>query len=1058
MFEYHKKESPIISLLGMGGGIGSYVFTAADTGYEIARSLRFNDNHLSYLSFTPASAGNRRTFTLSFWCKLVSFGSRYATVLGTGTTWDTIWFEDDTFRVFFNTAVSANIQTTQLFRDPSAWYHFVVAVDTTQATASNRIKIYVNGSQITTFSASSYPSLDYECSINSTNQHTIGRNTVSDPRYFDGYLADVWFIDGQALEPSNFGLFDDYGVWQPKLYTGSKSGNSFHLPFSDNSSNSALGTDDSGNGNDWTVNNIAAGDGGSANNSWSGYFDGSGDDVRTPGSSAFSFGSSNWTAECWFYLTQSGGYYNPFQFNKSFGNYMGGAVNPDLSMGFDERISVTQVWSMSNGVSNTISLNKWTHYALVRNGNTITAYIDGSSICSTTYSGSHGTDYFVCAGSSDGSQYFPGYVSNLRVVKGTAVYTSSFTPPTSPLTAITNTSLLTLQSSTFVDNSTNNFTLTVNGNSAITSFDPFYDPASIDSLLDSPTKGTQSDTGVGGEVVGNYCTLNPLDKASTLTLSNGNLEPAATDNSISGVKGTIAIPTSGKFYAEGTAISWTASGYFEFGIALSTASNTDWIGVSSGTGFSIEANGTTDTRLRLNGTNITITGAVTSGDVLQVAVDYANSKIWLGKNNTWYDSSGGTTGNPATGSNATATLSATATYLPAVVRYGTSNIVSCNYGQRAFSYSAPSGFKSLNTANLPTPTIEDGSQYVGIVTGNFDTTKTWNVGFQPDLIWMKSRGNTDAHVIQDSVNGTGSYISIANTAAATSFPIGGQYGITSFNSNGWTQGSWGPISNTQMVAWCWKAGGGGGGLSFWKDGAGYSTASAAGLTGGDVTPTAASVGTEQGFSIIKYTGSGGSTGKAYPHGLGKVPKFYMIKNLTTANTNWVVYHQGLGNTKAIYFDGLGANTNDWWDNTSPTTNYFYTKSASLWVHTSGEQYIAYVWADVPGLQKFGVYTGNGSTDGTFVELGFRPAFVMLKSSTTFDWYTLFDSERTKYNPIGGYFDIPSSNRAEQTASLIDFLSNGFKLRFGSGNQLNGNGVTYIYAAFGEHPFRSARAR
>jgi hypothetical protein len=148
--------------------------------------------------------------------------------------------------------------TTQVFRDVSSWYHIVLQYDTTQATASDRIRFYVNGVQVTSFSSSTDPSLNYDGYINNTGSHSIGRTGLLNALYLDAYLADIHFIDSQALTPSAFGEFDTNGVWQPIAFsTGSYGTNGFRLPFSDNSTAAALGTDSSGSGNTWTVNNMS---------------------------------------------------------------------------------------------------------------------------------------------------------------------------------------------------------------------------------------------------------------------------------------------------------------------------------------------------------------------------------------------------------------------------------------------------------------------------------------------------------------------------------------------------------------------------------------------------------------------------------------------------------------------------------------------------------------------------------------------------------------------------------------------------------------------------------
>ena len=220
---------------------------AAAGGYQISRSLRFNSADSAYLNRTPASAGNRKTWTLSFWHKRSKISdSAIQTIWGTPSNTDLIGFDtDDVLRVWFGTN-TYNIETTQVFRDVSAWGHWLVSVDTTQATSSNRVKIYYNGAQITAFSTASYPTQNYDTSTNNTVEHRIGKMPSGDYNYLNGYLADFYLIDGSALDPTSFGEYNsDTGVWQPKAYTGSYGTNGFYLDFSDNSgtTSTTLGKD-----------------------------------------------------------------------------------------------------------------------------------------------------------------------------------------------------------------------------------------------------------------------------------------------------------------------------------------------------------------------------------------------------------------------------------------------------------------------------------------------------------------------------------------------------------------------------------------------------------------------------------------------------------------------------------------------------------------------------------------------------------------------------------------------------------------------------------------------
>jgi hypothetical protein len=243
------------------------LLAGTDEGYNLTRSLRFRSSASAYLNRTPASAGNRKTWTWSAWVKRGKLGSNQILFVSkpsatSDATFTTIGLSSsDTLLVSGYSVQWRN--TTQVFRDPSAWYHIVVTWDTTQATASNRVKVYVNGSQVTAFGTTFDPSLNFDGAINQADAHYFCYPDGYSYSYFDGYLTEVNFIDGQALTPSSFGETDlTTGVWKPKRYAGTYGTNGFYLPFTDNSalttsSNAGLGKDFSGNGNYWTTNNIS---------------------------------------------------------------------------------------------------------------------------------------------------------------------------------------------------------------------------------------------------------------------------------------------------------------------------------------------------------------------------------------------------------------------------------------------------------------------------------------------------------------------------------------------------------------------------------------------------------------------------------------------------------------------------------------------------------------------------------------------------------------------------------------------------------------------------------
>jgi hypothetical protein len=245
----------------------SAIPTAAATGYDIDNSLRFNDNDSANLGRTPASTGNRKTWTLSAWVKRTKHDSETViwSVNGSGD-YDSIHIDSgNRLQYHIHGGGGGNLRTNQMFRDPSAWYHIVVAVDTTIASPSGlnqRVKFYVNGSQVTSFFTETYPSLNYDTDTNLSNSHKIGVQSWYSDRYWDGYLAEVHFIDGTALDPTSFGEEDtDYKHWKPKEVTGLTYGtNGFYLDFKlSAATSSGLGNDANGS-NNWTPTNLASTD------------------------------------------------------------------------------------------------------------------------------------------------------------------------------------------------------------------------------------------------------------------------------------------------------------------------------------------------------------------------------------------------------------------------------------------------------------------------------------------------------------------------------------------------------------------------------------------------------------------------------------------------------------------------------------------------------------------------------------------------------------------------------------------------------------------------------
>ena len=250
---------------GQGDGGGG---TPSPSG-QIDRSLRFNSADTAYLNRTPSSAGNRQTWTWSGWVKRSELENK-TRFFGNHTSSgiNGLHFEfnnNDRIRLVDTGATTSTknweLTTESVYRDPSAWYHIIVTHDTTESTAADRVKIYVNSDQVTDFNLSNYPTLNHNSNLNTAQEHALGRSGAYNTQLFNGYFADIHFIDGQALAPSDFGEYDDNNVWQPKAYSGTYGTNGFHLDFSDNTSTTTISEDSSGNNNDWTANNISVSSG-----------------------------------------------------------------------------------------------------------------------------------------------------------------------------------------------------------------------------------------------------------------------------------------------------------------------------------------------------------------------------------------------------------------------------------------------------------------------------------------------------------------------------------------------------------------------------------------------------------------------------------------------------------------------------------------------------------------------------------------------------------------------------------------------------------------------------
>jgi len=625
--------------------------------------------------------------------------------------------------------------------------------------------------------------------------------------------------------------------------------------------------------------------------------------------------------------------------------------------------------------------------------------------------------------------YFSGYLADIHFIDGQALTPSSF-GEFDATTGVWNPKAYTGTYGTngfhldFADNSAATATTLGKDSAGSNNWTPnnlsVTAGAGNDSLVDSPTNGTASSGGdAGGVVVGNYCTWNPVEKSTAnwspyITISNGNLDMLSTAT-VSGPGGTIGTPSSGKWYWEITMSYSTASPVVGFKAMTATAYDYP--------GYAVDTYGYRSSGLKqAGGSSAASYGATyTASDVIGVAINVDTGEASFYKN-------GVSQGVAFTG------LSSLKSWSPYVGSTSGDVTFTLNAGQRPFAYAAPAGFKSLNTANLPTPTILKGSDYFDtkLYTGNGSTQTISGLGFSPDLVWLKGRSGATDHALYDTVRGA-TFDFASNLAAAETTQ---STGLTAFSSNGFSIGALAKLNtNTATYAgWCWDSG-----TSTYTDTQGTQNAMVR-------------VNTVAGFSIQTWSKSASrASSERWGHGLGVVPELIIIKTRNGAICE--VWHKALTFSQYLVLDQTsGVQTVlDKWGLTGPSSSlvYYYTGTGLY-------NYVSYTFAPVAGYSAFGSYTGNGSTDGPFVYTGFRPAFVIVKMSSSTGNWTMLDSKREGYNVDNDPL-YPNLANAEGTTDLIDITSNGFKVRTTDAT-FNTNTGTYVYACFAENPFSIARAR
>ena len=997
------------------------------TAFEVDNSTVLDDGSSQYFTRTQGTPTTEQTWTLSFWIKLGTLGHQ-RTVIGFDSN-DDGWLyfgSDDTLAI--QSSAGANIfKTTQVFRDPHAWQHIVISNST-----SSVARLYINGSEVTSFATDSRSGKTWTKINVSGATFNIGRRQSSPSgNYADCYFSEFVFVDGQQLDETSFGETDNNGVWRPISISNSISdfgNNGFYLPFTDSSflglDNSATtnspgalpsllmhfdGTDGSTTMTDNSPysQSCTAQDNAQIDTAQSKFggasllLDGTNDRVSVADDSSLDIGSNNFTLAGWVRFNGSPSGDATFiakwrlaAGQREFRFYYENAsseLRMVLSTTGSNEVTIAESWSPSG--------DTWYHLAASRTGGNIHLFVNGTQLGSGTSDSSTVNDAghavtFGCTDNAGPVAALNGWLDEWIFLNGTGIYSSNFTPPTAAYA---------------INNS-------------------FVDTNSPTQSNDSPTK--------------NYCVLTPLEyggSGGVATYSEGNLKVVQSSGSALNVYGSVGF-SSGKWHYEVTltnTVDQFGLGIIPVGNVTDGNSNQFW---NNGIGAMIS--GSNDGKVYNNGSQVaTITsGSGTDGQTFSMEIDLDNDQL------EWFNNSGSSLG---TYSFTQATANG-GRYLPCIHCNDDGTLVA-NFGASTFSKTPSTGFSGISALLLSEQIslgIEDGTahfqptKYAGngtaIGSGGKEVNQSGNSSFKPDFVWIKNRDQADNHMLYDAVRGaTKDLHSNSNAAQNTDTE-----GLSTFDVNGFTVGNNVEVNtNTEdYIAWQWKG-----------DGTSGSTNS-----DGSINSTV-NVNTTAGFAVGEYTTPSETAAvRTVGHGLGSNIDMLLLKNQGTGH--WAVWHNEIGNEylRLNSTDGstsAGTGDNSLWNSVTPgNASDTFTIGTNSDVNGNNVTFTFYAFRAIEGHSAFGSYVGNASSDGpTLVDLGFKPAYVIIKQkSTTGDWIsktTVIDPQ----NPLNNRLYLNSANAESSSDYIIDVLSNGFKVK-DSQAAINGSGNTLVYAAWAEYPF------
>ena len=981
-------------------------------GHIIEGSGLFADGLGNYLSRTVISASNRKTFTYSVVFKRASHSRTWlmgqANVAGssgfcgleiTATSAIGLYYHD-------GSTAGGHLVSTQLLRDSSAYYHIVAHFDTTNGTAGDRMKMWLNGTEITDFSTDIQPTLNLQTEQNNTT-HPMGVGSIGqfNGAQMDGYIARAILIDGQALDPTSFGEVTDDGFWSildasGLDFTGT---NSFlieggvdmaagidssqgavvsdprFLSHLDGSDAATSATDVSAFERTMTfVGNAQLDTAQKKFGTASLLLDGSGDRVTMPDSESLEIGGGDFTMDGWMRFASTSASSALFTKYLTTGNqrsfqflwHTSSGLTLDMSAnGTSSLTSVTNAWSPST--------NTWYHVAVERTGGKIYMYVDGTMLGSGTANTTNifnGTALLSLGATIIPSSQLNGYIDEPRIIIGVGMYGGSN---------------FSVETSAYADPTTGL------GNHFVRS-------GSIISTSDSATNGGDDNE------YGNYATWNvnlpATYEAYTPTYSEGNLRMK------SGItQSTLTIAAGELVYWEIECIAGT-SGASVYGITdqdgKTGAGNSQarMLRIQSGEKWSSDAPTWTAYGV-----------SWTAGDIVQFAVDRINGSIYVGKNNTWMNSGDPTSGSSKTGAMFTdlETADINGDWRPSVFCSSTSNEVRADFGQNGLTYAIPTGYKTLATQNLPTPAVinYEDEYYIeaGISHSNGSTTavtlpKTVSGGA---MVRLKRTDSTGGWYVFDTVRGANKFQFWNDTAVEDTSTFSDQNltGSTFTIPSGMASGSY--------LLECFFVG------SY--------------------------------FQIDSYTGNGANRTLSFDSTLDTAPGFMVFHDRVDNGMEKLAYHESLGNGKFLQCEAAAAagTSATFLNSTSPTTTTFRLGTMDN-VNKNTSTYIMYAWAN-SGPYLFGNYTGNGATDGPFINVGGSPKTMWHKitAGAVNDWL-MFSSEWSD-NVIDEYINPNATTGfSTHTAKKEDIVSNGAKI-VGSNATFNTSSGAYIYMAFGIQP-------